>query len=92
MGQVRRLLTAIGLGVGAMYLFDPQLGKQRREKLRDKFNSTFNQTRKDAEAKLRDLQNRAYGTYREISGSVLGADDRRSSQNPERSDEPVAKS
>jgi hypothetical protein len=92
MGQMRRLLTAIGLGVGAMYFFDPQLGKQRREKFRDKFNSTLNQTRKDGEAKLRDLQNRAYGAYREISSSVLGTDERHSSQNPERSDEPVSKS
>jgi hypothetical protein len=50
MGQFRRLLTAIGLGVGAMYFFDPQLGKARRAKLRDQLNTQLNQTRKDAEA------------------------------------------
>jgi hypothetical protein len=75
-----------------MYFFDPQLGKQRRKKFKDKFNSTLSDTRKDAEAKLRDIRNRAYGTYREISSSLLEHDEGAGSQSPNRTEEPASKS
>ncbi len=82
MGPLRRLITAVGLGVGAMYFFDPQLGKSRRAKLKDQLNGQLNRTRRDAEAKLRDLRNRAYGAYHEVAGSLTGPEE--SAQNEQR--------
>ena len=92
MFPIGRVLTAVGLGVAGMYFFDPQLGKTRRAKLRDQFNSKLNRTRRDAEAKLRDLSNRAYGTYHEISTSIVGKEERGSSKSEGRTEEPAARS
>jgi len=84
MGRLRRLITAVGLGVGAMYFFDPQLGKSRRAKLRDQLNSNLNRTRRDAEARLRDIRNRAQGAYHEITESISGPEEGSQKHGPEK--------
>src|SRR3954453_24157226 len=42
LNRIRRSVTLAGLAAGAMYLFDPDLGKRRRTLLRDQFNNAMN--------------------------------------------------
>jgi hypothetical protein len=55
----------VALGFGAMYLLDPVDGARRRNTLRDKFLSTFNQLGHGIDGLTRNLFNRASGTVHE---------------------------
>jgi hypothetical protein len=44
-----RLLTGAGLGAAAMYFFDPQLGRGRRTRARDRLQARLRRARDDAE-------------------------------------------
>lgn len=55
------VLGALALGALAMYLLDPQQGHRRRALVKDKLYSVSLKSRKRAEAKSRDLANRAKG-------------------------------
>ena len=81
---LRRLITAVGLGVGAMYFFDPELGKSRRAKFRDQLNSNLKRTRHDAEARLRDIRNRAQGAYHEMTEAISGPEEHSQKQEREK--------
>ncbi len=55
------LLGGVGLGLGLMYLLDPETGNRRRARLRDKAIRAANKTGDALEATARDLRNRAVG-------------------------------
>jgi hypothetical protein len=56
-----RLLTALGIGAGAMYFFDPQLGNRRRALVRDKFTRLIHEFQDAVDVVQRDLNNRIHG-------------------------------
>jgi osmotically-inducible protein OsmY len=58
------------IGAGLMYYFDPVAGNRRRALLRDQLNHMLNKSCDVADAKWRDLQNRAYGAYAETRRSI----------------------
>ncbi len=64
------LLGGIGIGALLMYLFDPDRGRGRRARLADQLTSQVNRMGEAAEAKGRDLRNRAQGLMHE-AGSLL---------------------
>ena len=64
------LLGGIGIGALLMYLLDPDRGRGRRARLADQLTSKVNRMSEAAEAKARDLRNRAQGMLHE-AGSLL---------------------
>lgn len=59
------VLGALALGALAMYLLDPQQGNRRRAVVRDKLYSVSRKSKLRAQAKSRDLANRAKGVVYE---------------------------
>lgn len=59
------LLKGLGIGAGAMYLFDPDLGQRRRSVLFDKLTSIAHEVSDLADVELRDLNNRIEGLWAE---------------------------
>ena len=57
----RTLLKGLGLGAGAMFLFDPRYGRSRRARLRDKFIHYVHVARCALDKGGRDLVNRLHG-------------------------------
>lgn len=55
------LIAGAGLGAGCMYLMDPDRGRVRRARLRDKSGSVCRQVRLSADRVQVDLANRAHG-------------------------------
>src|SRR5438270_6518821 len=72
MSHFRSLITGFGLGAGLMYLVDPDLGKRRRSLVIDQFNHVLHEINDAAEATLRDIGNRAYGTFAEVRETFSG--------------------
>ena len=68
--SIGMLLAGIGLGALLMYLFDPDRGRGRRTRFSDQLTSQFNRMGEAAEAKARDLRNRAQGVLHE-AGSLV---------------------
>lgn len=56
-----RMLTCIGIGAGAMYFLDPQLGRRRRALVRDKFNRLLHELEQAGDVLQRDFSNRVQG-------------------------------
>ena len=67
MNRVFNLLLAAGFGAGMAYFFDPVAGRRRRALVRDQLIHAAKKSGRDVEAGIRDVRNRAYGTYRELS-------------------------
>jgi hypothetical protein len=67
MSHLGSLLTAAGIGAGLAYFFDPVAGRRRRALLRDKFVRSARVTSERSDARMRDIRNRAYGTFHELS-------------------------
>jgi hypothetical protein len=65
-----RTLVAVGLGAGVMYFLDPQNGRRRRAQIGDRVRSGANDLSAFSRTAMRDLQNRAGGTFAELSGVV----------------------
>ena len=65
-----RILGVLGVGVAAMYFFDPISGKRRRALLRDKVNHYQKEAREYAAGATQDLRNRAQGVVAEARGVV----------------------
>lgn len=59
--RVKWMLGGAALGALAMFLLDPEKGNRRRALARDKMYSAAVRTRKQVDAKSRDLANRAKG-------------------------------
>jgi osmotically-inducible protein OsmY len=55
------MLGCVGLGLGLMYLLDPNTGRRRRALIRDKARSYWKDTGTAIGKKVRDTQNRARG-------------------------------
>jgi uncharacterized membrane protein len=58
---MNRLLTSVALGAAAMYFFDPQAGRRRRARTRDKVLRAERRLRDAYDVTLRDAQHRATG-------------------------------
>jgi hypothetical protein len=74
MNRFCTFLTGASLGAGAMYFFDPVVGNRRRSLVRDQFIHAVNKAERAADATLRDVQNRAYGTVHELRNMITGDD------------------
>jgi hypothetical protein len=64
---VQNMLMGMGLGAGAMYFYDPELGDRRRALVRDQFACVANDMNTSLETAASDLRNRAVQS--EPSGS-----------------------
>ncbi len=64
------ILSALGLGAGLMYFFDPQYGNRRRSMVKDQANSLLNQSDTFIEKASRDIRNRARGVLAETTGKL----------------------
>ena len=82
MMRLRSALTLAGMGAFAMYLLDPDRGKQRRARVKDGMVHTAHETKKFSSRFRRDASNRIAGTVaetgklfqwgkREVSDEVL---------------------
>ena len=65
-------LGGIAVGMGLMYLFDPQGGNRRRALIRDKAVGLTNDATEAISGKAEDLSNRAKGLMHEAKSTVLG--------------------
>lgn len=61
--QQLTMLGGVGLGAALMYALDPDRGKRRRARVRDKLVSATDKTADAVSATARDLRNRARGLY-----------------------------
>jgi hypothetical protein len=75
MNRACNFLTGAGLGATVAYLFDPIIGNRRRSLLLDQFNHSLHKVSHAADVTVRDIRNRAYGTFAEIRGSIAGGGD-----------------
>src|SRR5687767_13488171 len=77
MGHFSSLFNGLGLGLAAMYFFDPVRGRYRQGLVRDQFTRLLNDSEHFIGVGWRDLRNRASGWVAELShGSGYGdADD-----------------
>jgi gas vesicle protein len=65
-----QLLLAAGLGAAAAFFFDPQMGKGRRSRLRDRAMAAVRRSADRAEGLGQDAANRAYGMAHEVGDAV----------------------
>lgn len=64
------LLASTGLGAALMYYFDPDRGTRRRSMMRDRVNRARSRARRSADAAMKDVTNRARGTFAELCSAV----------------------
>lgn len=78
--RLRMFIYGLGLGAGAMYLYDPEEGNRRRAMLRDQTIRSLNRTEDTIDKGSRDLSNRASGmiadmrsllTHEQVSDETL---------------------
>jgi len=60
-------LAYLGIGAALMYLFDPQLGRKRRNDLTNQLDATRRKVQRGTDAVLRDATNRTHGMLVETS-------------------------
>jgi uncharacterized membrane protein len=70
MAHPTSFLAGLGVGAGAMYYLDPNLGRRRRGLLRDQVIHQGVLTCRAADVVQRDVRNRMYGTVAEIRASL----------------------
>ena len=64
------VLTGLGVGVGLMYLLDPERGRRRRARIRDQVAHATTMTGDAAGAMGRDVAHRASGAMSRLRGGV----------------------
>ena len=69
--SVSSVATALGAGVLLMYLFDPERGKGRRARIKDKTASKVNHLTGACGSKARNFRNRAQGVVHDLG--LMGA-------------------
>jgi hypothetical protein len=67
MNKASALLWGLAAGAGLMYFYDPDRGNRRRALLRDRMVRMRNDARDTLEAASRDLSNRSYGLWAELT-------------------------
>jgi uncharacterized membrane protein len=70
--RVSGFIGASAVGAGLMYLFDPQRGRRRRARLRDRALSATHEMGEDATATARHLGHRARGQVARVRSLILG--------------------
>lgn len=70
MNRAIGLISAAGIGAGLMYLFDPDRGKRRRARLRDKAKHMNRVAIQGVTKTERDLRNRLHGIAAEFGSLV----------------------
>jgi hypothetical protein len=70
MGRFNSFINGALVGAGALYFFDPQLGRRRRALLEDQLRRFSRQATDGLDAALRDLNNRAQGTVAELPAGI----------------------
>jgi hypothetical protein len=63
--SVQSTLISLGLGAGAMYFYDPELGRRRRVALRDQFVGLANDLNRGVNIAVTDARKRAEGVWHE---------------------------
>jgi hypothetical protein len=66
MNPALRMLAAIGVGAGVMYVLDPEGGRRRRALARDRMRSVVARTGDAVDVTSRDMRNRAQGVVAEL--------------------------
>jgi hypothetical protein len=64
--RISLIMGGVGVGALLMYLFDPDRGRGRRSRLSDQVSSKATRLGRTAEAKARDLRNRAQGLMHNV--------------------------
>lgn len=80
MTDIKWILGSVAMGALTMFLFDPDRGNRRRAMAKDKMHSAVVKTRKQIDAKSRDLANRAKGLRHEAGGLFSKAEEQREEQ------------
>jgi len=76
--RLKRSVTLTGLSAGAMYFFDPDVGKRRRSLVRDQVNHWLNKVGDAVDVGSRDLENRLHGLaceFQHLMGRRDSSDD-----------------
>jgi len=68
--RLKRSATLAGLSAGAMYFFDPDVGKRRRSLISDQVNHWLNKIGDAVDVGSRDLENRLHGFACEFQHSI----------------------
>jgi uncharacterized membrane protein len=63
-----QLITGLGIGLGLMYLLDPDQGRRRRARAGDQLRRVLNKSWDAFKVVLKDVQNRARGFVAELEG------------------------
>ena len=63
----RNTIAYVGIGAALMYLFDPQLGRKRRNDLGNQLDATRRRVQRGTDAVLRDATHRTHGMLVETS-------------------------
>lgn len=74
MNERLALIGGIGIGAGLMYVLDPEKGRRRRARMRDKVAHAINKTEDALDTTSRDMRNRARGIAAEAR-SLLKRDE-----------------
>jgi uncharacterized membrane protein len=72
--KLKTALTALGIGAGVAYFFDPKQGEGRRTLLRDKANNLVNQMDDSIYTAVEDTRNRTRGVLSEWTAKLSNQD------------------
>lgn len=72
MNNQRTFVASVGIGMVAMYMFDPVLGHRRRSLLRDRMRGTTNDLMDFLDVAVRDLKHRVMGVGGELRYRTRG--------------------
>ncbi|HEX9388906.1 MAG TPA: SRPBCC family protein [Anaerolineales bacterium] len=72
--KIKTALTALGIGAGVAYFFDPKQGESRRTLLRDKANNLVNQMDDSIYAAVEDTRNKTRGVLSEWTAKLSNQD------------------
>lgn len=73
MANPLRMIACAGLTAGAVYYFDPLLGRRRRSLLRDQWTSMTVRSLRAADVAYRDSINRLHGVLAETQSAFAGS-------------------
>ena len=74
MNRLFGILAGVGVGLGLMYLLDPERGARRRALIRDKAIGTKNDITEMAEKKATHMRNKAQGLLHEAKSTFANGE------------------